>query len=98
VDLHTITIVIESDADPSQVLDEAIRVGETLADILDGSCDETQVSVGTVNGEDVKDLPYHHRNLNLTPLEGQCIHCENPADGVDGKCMFHSSDDLSSVA
>ena len=23
-----------------------------------------------------------------------CIHCDSPADGVDGKCEFHSTDDL----
>jgi hypothetical protein len=27
----------------------------------------------------------------------KCLYCSNPADGVDGKCMFHSQDDLSAA-
>ena len=41
----TITLVIESDWDPVQILDESIEIGHQLADTLDGTCDENTVCV-----------------------------------------------------
>tara|TARA_R110000765_G_scaffold3963_1_gene12455 strand:+ start:520 stop:696 length:177 start_codon:yes stop_codon:yes gene_type:complete len=40
-----ITIVIESDWDPSQILDNAIMIGHRLAEDIDGTCDEDEVCV-----------------------------------------------------
>jgi len=33
----------------------------------------------------------------MDSAERKCLHCSNPADGVDGKCMFHSQDDLGGI-
>ena len=49
---HTITIIIKSDVDPSQVLDSAIIIADDLAGMLDGTFDEAQVSVGTRQSSD----------------------------------------------
>lgn len=43
----TITIVIETDADPSQVLDLAIEAAKAIAAEVDGEADEDSVCVST---------------------------------------------------
>jgi len=44
-----ITIIIETDADPSQLLDLAIEMGNRLADDVDGTFDESTACVQGVN-------------------------------------------------
>jgi len=54
---HIITIPIETDADPSELLDMAQEWGQQLADELGGVCDVDEVCVSD-DGEDTLPKPY----------------------------------------
>jgi len=67
-------------------------------DVVDGKLNRGEIHTGPPACADDarwfadKDGRYHVEHP--LPSHAPCMHCEDPADGVDGKCMFHSQDDL----
>ena len=45
---YQVTIIIETEEDPSRVLDLAIEAGERLANDTDGTTDENEVCVASI--------------------------------------------------
>jgi hypothetical protein len=67
-------------------------------DVVDGKLNRGEIHTGPPACADDarwfadKDGRYHIEHP--LPSHAPCMHCEDAADGVDGRCMFHSQDDL----